>query len=346
MAWNRQVLDAGAPLWQLPFWRAFLQRPQLHVRYFVERDDGQLRSWVCVMEWGAPGYRVALVQDGPVDAVHPDRPVSDASVQALCAMLRSRGYVFVRFSHAARKLSSVSSLPAAVTGDLFPFFCRDVSELHVRLTDEETTLGGFQKHARYLIRRAGRRGYQVRSGNTEDLVDPVHQVILKTAARKGFRVPSRATLVALLREASAVEGVRLYLAQRADGEPVSAIVVGVDRSTWHYLFGGVDTERTGGVSPTTLLHWTAMCDAIRAGATVYNLGSASPPSIAQFKQSFCPVQVPPPVAVTVPLRPVATAAWRWGALPVLQRLWPSAQQARNRLWQRQHTGEPVTAGSA
>lgn len=345
-AWNQRVRDAGAPLWQLPFWKAYLERPGLGVRYFVEHVGHEARAWACVMEWGPPGYRLALVQDGPVDLADPRQAVSKNSVRSLCAVLRSAGFVFVRFSNTAPKLSPVSTLPSSVPRDFFPFFCRDVSDLHVPLADEERTLAGFQKHARYLIRRAGRRGYTVRSSDGDDLLDPVHQVILKTAVRKGFRVPSRATLAALLHEGSPIGGVRLYLAEGPAGDPVSAIVIGADHSTWHYLFGGVDTDRTGSVSPTTLLHWTAMRDAISTGATTYNLGSATPPSIAQFKQRFSPVTMPPPVAVTVPLRPAATAAWQWAALPMMQRLWPSAQRARYRLWQRHHSRGPVTAGSA
>jgi Acetyltransferase (GNAT) domain len=337
LTWNRHVRDGGAPLWQLPFWRAFVDRPGLSAHYFAEVDGtGTLLAWACVMEWGLGPYRVALVQDGPVSMVDPDAPVPAESARSLCAALRRQGYVFVRFLTSAETLPPAAALPDAVPGDLFPFFSRDVTELYVRLTDEEQTLGGFQRHARQHIRRADRKGYRVRGGGDE-LLEPVHRIIRMTALRKGFRVPSEETLAGLLHAGADVDGVRLYLAETPDGLPVSGIAVGADRFTTHYLFGGVDPDRTAGVSPTPLLHWTAMRDAIARGARAYNLGSAAPPSIAAFKEQFGPMRVPPPQAVTVALRPAAAAAWRWAALPVLTRLWPSAQRVRHRLWRRNQT---------
>ena len=345
LTWNRRVRDGGAPLWQLPFWRAFVDRPGLAAHYFAEVDDaGTPSAWACVMEWGLGPYRVALVQDGPVNLLDPEAPVPAGSVEELCATLRRHGYVFVRFLTAAETLPSAAALSGAVPGDLFPFFSRDVTELSVRLTDEEQTLAGFQRHARQHIRRADRKGYRIRSGGAE-LLEPVHRIIRMTALRKGFRVPSEDTLAGLLDAGADVEGVRLYLAETPDGQPVSGIAVGADRFTTHYLFGGVDPERVAGVSPTPLVHWTAMRDAIARGARAYNLGSAAPASIAAFKEQFGPVRVPPPEAVTVALRAAPAAAWRWGALPVLTRLWPSAQRVRHRLWRRNQAATSTTTAA-
>jgi hypothetical protein len=167
-----------------------------------------------------------------------------------------------------------------------------------------------------------------------------------TALRKDFRVPSQETLGALVAAGADVGGVRLYLALTPDGEPVSGIAVGADRFTWHYLFGGVDPDRTLGVSPTPLLHWTAMRDAIACGAVGYNLGAGAPASIAAFKEQFSPIRKPPPESVSVALRPAAVAAWRWGALPVLTTLWPMAQRLRKRLWRRNQTPTSTTAAVA
>jgi hypothetical protein len=346
LTWNRRVRDGGAPLWQLPFWRAFVDRPGLSAHYFAELDDaGALLGWACVMEWGVGPYRVALVQDGPVNLVDPGEPVPAESARGLCAALRRHGYVFVRFLTSSRTLPPAAALAGATAGDLFPFFSRDVTELYVRLVDEDATLAGFQRHARQHIRRAERKGYRIRSGGS-DLLEPVHRIIRMTALRKGFRVPSQETLAGLLNAGSDVAGVRLYLAETPDGKPVSGIAVGADRFTWHYLFGGVDPDRTLGVSPTPLLHWTAMRDAIAAGARAYNLGSAAPASIAAFKEQFGPMRVPPPEAVTVALRPAAAAAWRWAALPMLTRLWPSAQRVRHRLWRRHQATTPIAADTA
>ena len=333
MAYDEPVRAAGAPLWQLPFWRPFLQRPGLAVRYFAERDDsGALLAWACVLQWGPRAYRVALVQDGPVNLAHPDGPLPAESAHGLYAALRSSGFVFARFCTSPGTLPPQPGPFRGMDGDLFPFFSRDVVELHVPLTGEAATLAGFQRHARQHIKRAERRGYAVRSG--AELLDPVHRMIQMTALRKGFRVPSRETLAGLLDAGGASGGIRLYLAEDPDGRPVSAIVIGADRSTWHYLFGGVDPDRTAGVSPTPLLHWTAMRDAMAAGADAYNLGAGAPESIAAFKEQFRPARTPAPASMTVALRPAATAAWRWTALPVLTRLWPSAQRVRGRLWRR------------
>lgn len=334
--WSAQVRAGGAPLWQLPYWRAFLERPGLSVRYFAERDGDKLTGWAAVMQWGPRAYRVAMVQDGPVNLLDPDRPLSGASVRALCRTLRAHGYVFVRFLTSARTLPSVTGLPGATGGDLFPFFSRDVTELAVRLRGEPDTLAGFQRHTRTHIKRADRKGYRIVSGGAE-LLGPVHRMIRTTALRKGFRVPTEEVLGGLV----AAGGVRLYLAETPDGQPVSGIAVGTDRDTWHYLFGGVDPDRVAGVSPTPLLHWTAMRDAIAGGAHAYNLGAAAPASIAAFKEQFGPVRTPPPESVTVTLRPAAAALWRYGALPVLTRLWPSAQRVRHRLWRR-HQSTPTT----
>jgi Acetyltransferase (GNAT) domain len=346
MAYNERVRDAGAPLWQLPFWRAFLERPGLQVRYFAERDTGGgLLAWACVLQWGPRAYRVALVQDGPVNLVDHGGPVPVDSARGLYTALRAQGYKFVRFCTSPQTLPPAAGPAGAIPGDLFPFFSRDVTELHVRLTGVDETLAGFQRHARQHIRRAERRGYRVRSDG-DDLLDQVHRIIQMTALRKGFRVPSRETLAGLQAAGSASGGIRLYLAEDPDGQPVSAIVIGADRSTWHYLFGGVDPDRTAGVSPTPLLHWTAMCDAMAAGAGTYNLGADAPASIAAFKEQFRPIRTPRPETVSVTLRPAATAVWRWAALPVLTRLWPSAQRVRHRLWRRNENTTRVAARTA
>jgi GNAT acetyltransferase-like protein len=347
-AWNRPAHAAGAHLWQLPFWRGFLDRRGLRAQYFVDDRGGEATAWACVMRSGPPGYRFALVQDGPVSLSDPAGPVPEESVRRLCATLRSLGYVFVRFSNSAQQLTTVSAQPGAVGADFFPFFCRDASELHVTLADDEQkTLASFQWRARNAIKKATKAGYQVHSGRSDELLEQAHDLVLKTAVRKGFRVPSRETLEALYRESAAVDGVRFYVARRGDEDPVGAVVVGTDRSTWHYLFGGVDADRVSGeASPITLLHWTAMRDATREHAGFYNLGASMPVSIGQFKQRFRPVETAPPAAVTVPLRPVAVAAWRSVALPTFQTLWPAVQRARYRLWRRHQPSGSEAAPAA
>jgi hypothetical protein len=340
-AWAVRVYEAGAPLWQLPFWTAFLNRsgvrtaartpPMRRFRYLVEEERGRPRAWVCVMEVGVPGYRVALVQDGPVGLA---APVDAGTLEGLCAALRERGYVFVRFSNAADDLATVSSLRATAHGDLLPYFQKAGWELHVPLSaDPDDTLAGFTQRTRYAIRRAARESYKVMCTTTEAGLDEVYQMLAETAARKGFRAPpSPSILAALVREADPVGGIRIYQARRPDESLASTIVIATERSTWHYVWGGVDAENLRGWgSPTPLLHWAAMCDATSRGASWYNLGARTPASVEQFKRGFRPTDVAPQDTVSVALRPLATLAWRQVALPALQTLWPSVRGLRHRL---------------
>jgi hypothetical protein len=336
--WNQHLLAAGAPLWQLPFWKACIDRPGVRARYFLQGSPGRATAWACVVDCGLPGVQVGLVQDGPVNLAEPGRLVDTESLAALCAMCRSHGQLFVRFSHSEPSLATVGALPGAVARDFFPYFVRTRGwDLHVPLAgDEDELLERFQWRARNAIKRATKTGYEVISGTSDDVLRQAHRLFLGVAERKQFRMWSYPKLAAMVRESAVIDGARVYLARQPGSEPVSAILVVNDGVASHYLFGGVDpVGASGEVSPTTLLHWRAMQDAIHRGLSVYNLGSRAPASVGQFKQRFRPVEVPPPSSVTVVLRPLACAGWQNSVLPVSQQLWPTIARARLWLWQRQ-----------
>jgi GNAT acetyltransferase-like protein len=332
-AWNRPLYEAGVPLWQLPYWQAFLERRGVRTCYLVHREQGVPRAWACVPYSGGPGFRLGHVQDGPVNLDDAARPVPGPMVAELCALCRRRGFVFLRIRNDEHQLSSVRALPQATAGDLFPFFRRAGGpELAVPLVeDENEMLRGFDWRARNAIKRAERAGFEVLHGDSDELLDQAYDLLVTVARRKGFGIPPRPRLAETLRRAEDVDGARLYVARRPDGVPVAGIFVAGDRWTSHYICGATDPDRlTGSVSPAALVHWTAMRHAAHRGRTGYNLGELAPPSVGQFKRRFRPVEVPPSPAVTVGLRPVAVATWRHGALPTLRRAWPAIQRARFR----------------
>jgi hypothetical protein len=346
-AWNERLFRLGAPLWQMPYWRGFLERPGLRATYLVQQDHGEPRAWACVLDAGLPGFRLGQVQDGPVNLTDPAAPVPADAVTELCSVCRARGFVFLRFTNSDELLLSARRMPLAVAGDLFPFFRRTCSpELHVPLTtDDEEMLRHFQWRARNSIKRAVRAGYEVVDGTDDELLEQAHELIVTLAHRRRFRAPPKARLAEMLRQGGPVGGARVYVARRPDGVPVTAIVNAADRSTSNYLFGATEPARLDGqVSPATLVHWTAMRHAAQCGMRSYNLGDPGPPSVGRFKERFQPIEVPVPPAVTVGLRPVAFAGWRHALLPLFVELWPAVQRARFELWSRRNTGRTRYAG--
>ena len=117
LTWNRRVRDGGAHLWQLPFWRAFVDRPGLAAHYFAEVDDpGTPSAWACVMEWGLGPYRVALVQDGPVNLLDPEVPVPADSVEELCATLRRHARESLAAFKVPDRVYMLDEIPKTATG--------------------------------------------------------------------------------------------------------------------------------------------------------------------------------------------------------------------------------------
>lgn len=94
-----------------------------------------------------------------------------------------------------------------------------------------------------------------------------------TARRHGVPPPPRrffTELVARLAERGLARG---YLA--VEDRPVAGVVLWRSRRRWIHAFGGARADRLA-LRPNHLLLWTAIGDALRAGAEVFDLGRAAP----------------------------------------------------------------------
>jgi lipid II:glycine glycyltransferase (peptidoglycan interpeptide bridge formation enzyme) len=131
-------------------------------------------------------------------------------------------------------------------------------------------LAGMNQLWRRNIKRAAKAGVEVTCGDLADVAD-FHRLYTETARRDGFTPRPlgyfRQMLTAMLGEDP--DRIRLYLA-RHEGELVAATTwVRVGTHAW-YSYGASSSTRRE-VRGSNAVQWRMICDALDAGATVYDL---------------------------------------------------------------------------
>ncbi|HEX6534331.1 MAG TPA: GNAT family N-acetyltransferase [Gemmatimonadaceae bacterium] len=320
-AWSARLLGTGASLFQLPYWNEPLRRLRFSPAYLTWRDADRDLAWACVLRFGPPGARAALVQRGPVP-LEPGGALPARAAEGLARWARPRGIVFLRFTHERRELlDAVAALPGARAVNAFPWYREPHEALLVpQAGSDEELLARFQPLARRKIRKASAEGYRIECSPEPDALARVWPLFERLAARKGFSHRPLESFLELLRLARAHDGARVYTAWLG-GTPVEAILVVRDGAVAHYISGALDTGALGEhESPSALLHWRAMRDHARLGATAYDLGTRSG-EVYRFKRIFHPVEERYPAPVTLVTNRVVYAAWSATALRLRGERW-------------------------
>jgi hypothetical protein len=320
--WNGILLGTDASLFQFPYWNEPLRALHFRPQYLVYRQDQVDLAFVCVLELGLPGARVALAARGPVP-LGSEGVLPDAAVHALAEWSKGRGHLFLRLTHHREDLLRPwADLAGRLRPDPFPFYSEPQEELLVAQNASDADVAaGFQAVARRNLRRGQEAGYRIESDDTPELLARVWPLFETLSRRKNVRYRRCESFLTLLGLARAHDGARTFVAWLGD-RAVQAILVARDRSTAHYIAGALDTEAVGErESPSVLLHWVAMRHFAAAGTRYYDLGTRSG-QVYQFKRKFHPEyhHLPPPVVLVS--HPARFRCWSMLADSGVRRLWP------------------------
>lgn len=320
-AWTARLFEAGAPLYQLPYWNEPLRRVHFRPRYLVYGQGDSYLHYACILTLGVPGARVGLVQRGPVSLV-PGTTASAEVMTELVDWARRRGYVFLRFTHdCPEQMALLSQLSGAREIEPFPLY-RDVPEslLVDQSKDDEEALKRLHPDARNSLRRAKAAGYRIEASDSPGRLRTVWPLFEALAQRRGYSYRPCESFASLLQLAQPHQGARLYVAS-LDDRPVQALLVARSKKTAHLIISALDREAiTGRETPSILTHWQAMRDFSQLDTQAFDLGTRSGDAY-EFKRKFRPVERtnPPPVAII--LSPLRFQLWSTCALPYARRFW-------------------------
>ncbi|WP_460812218.1 lipid II:glycine glycyltransferase FemX [Nocardioides salsibiostraticola] len=138
---------------------------------------------------------------------------------------------------------------------------------------EEQILKGMNQQWRRNIKKSAKHGVEVSTGSTtdEDDLKAFHDLYVHTAKRDHF-TPRPLGYFRTMVEALSGESpdrIKLFFA-RHEGDLVAAtIAIRVGTHAW-YSYGASSTEKRD-VRGSNAIQWAMMCDALAAGATVYDL---------------------------------------------------------------------------
>jgi hypothetical protein len=331
--WNERLLSTGAAHFQFPYWTEPYRRLGFSIVYLECASDGRPYAYAAMLCVGVPGFRIGLIDQGPINLV--DGSVVDfESLQSLRKWACRHGFAFLRFTHFdAEVLDRVASVDGARRVNAFPFYGSKSTGLFVEMKeDEEELLASFQRVARRNIRDARKAGYEIRSSDSAEEFAKTWPLFESLAQRRGIRfyrpVQGWADLV---RRASEHDCVRLYTAHLA-GKIVEAIVIVRGSHCAEYILGAYDPDAAKDeTSPSCLLHWHAMRQAVAWGCRWYDLGPRTSPAIYQFKSKFRPVERIASPPVTLVTNRITYLLWSSVFLRVVLPLWPRIRALLARL---------------
>jgi hypothetical protein len=320
--WNKRLLETDASMFQYPYWNESLRRMRLRPHYLVHGSPAAPAAYVCVLITGVPGFRVGLIQRGPV-ALESGALLDPKWARDIGEWARRQSCAFLRFTHSddivLRTLSSVGACQAA---DPFPFYGDPAEELTVKLCEDESLLASFSQTARKQVRRASREGYEIRVEHKPEDFERVWPLIVGLGQRKRFSHRPLNSYLDLIRLGAAYGCTHLYTAY-LEASPVEAVLVCRDQKRAYGVVAALDVNATKGKhTPSFLLYLQAMQHLRSLGCATYCFGSKSG-TVYEFKSRFHPditVRSPP---TTMVVNKALFTLWTVGVLrllPALQRL--------------------------
>jgi hypothetical protein len=317
--WNKRLLETDASMFQYPYWNESLRRVRLHPRYLVHGSPSAPDAYVCVLTTGTRGFRIGLIQRGPVAL----KPCALLDLDWACDLREWAGgqsCVFLRFTHSDESiLRTLSSVGACQGVDPFPLYSDPAEELTVQLCEDESLLASFSQTARKQVRRASREGYEIRVENKLEDFERVWPLIVGLGQRKRFSHRPLASYLDLIRLGTDYGYTQLYTAYLG-ASPVEALLVCRDRKTAYGVVAALDVEAIKDKhTPSFLLYLRAMRHLWSLGCAKYCFGSKSG-NVFEFKSRFHPditVRSPP---MTMVINKTLFTLWTVGVLRMLPAL--------------------------
>jgi hypothetical protein len=331
--WNERLLSTAAAHLQFPYWNEPYRRLGFSTTYVECTLHGRSYAFAALLCVGVPGFRIGLIDQGPINLADGG-PVDSEALQSLRKWACRHGFVFLRFTHLdADVLDRIASVKDARRMNAFPFYGSKYAGMFVALKeDEEELLASFQRIARRNIRDARAVGYDIRVSDSADDFAKTWPLFESLTRRKGveFFRPLRGW-VELVQRASEHDCVRLYTAH-LHGKTVEAIVIARGGQCVEYILGAYEPDAAQDeTSPSCLLHWMAMRQAVTWGCKWYDLGPKSGPVIYQFKRKFRPEERDAPPPVTLVTNRFTFLLWSGLFLRVVRPFWPRIRALLARL---------------
>jgi hypothetical protein len=321
-SWNKRLLETDASIFQYPYWNESLRRLRLRPHHLVHGSPAAPGAYVCVLTTGVPGFRVGLIQRGPV-ALEPGALLDPEWVRDIREWAWRQRCIFLRFTHSDENiLRTLSSAGACQGVDPFPLYSDPAEELTVELCEDESLLASFSQTARKQVRRASREGYEIRVEHKPEDFERVWPLIVGLGQRKKFSHRPLASYFDLIRLGTDYGCTQLYTAYLG-ASPVEAVLVCRDRNTAYGVVAALDVDAIKGRhTPSFLLYLHAMHNLWSLGCAKYCFGSKSG-NVFEFKSRFHPqitVRSPP---MTMVVNKALFTLWTLGILrifPALRRL--------------------------
>lgn len=148
---------------------------------------------------------------------------------------------------------------------------RFVFRLDIKGKTEEEVFNNFHSKTRYNIRLATKKGVIIKEGTREDLKD-FYNIMVETGRRDDFVIRPLEYFEKMYDEL-APEHMKLLMAYHEDRPIAGIIPIMYGNKVWYLYGASSNTDRN--LMPNYLLQWTAIQDAIKRGADMYDFRGVS-----------------------------------------------------------------------
>lgn len=269
--------------------RVECDQPQLHLA--CEDDAGALHGVLpLVATRGLPGRIGGRLADRRLSSL-PRTPVGGplTSSQVATDLLLDAAAAHALAQHRSLQIKRPCDDLRWTTGGLKPAPWRDAYVLQLPADRAQLRFGSSRNDARvrWAVRHAEAAGVRVRTASPDDL-DRWYMLYLATMRRHVIPARPKRFFASIL--GTPDSGARLLVAERTGSGRARLIAGSVFVSTpasVAYAFNGVDRGHLD-ARPNDLLQWTAINDAVAAGATTYDLGEVTEDQsgLAEFKRKW------------------------------------------------------------
>ena len=161
---------------------------------------------------------------------------------------------------------------------------------HLNLTDTaaDQLLNSFSRDLRNDIRKRDETEFSIRTAGI-DAAKQTYQSVTARYREQGIQSPLSWEFVRDLFEALKGERARVYVAESAEGEFISGMIILYSNDTAYFWKGGAKTKDTS-VSPNSLLHWQVIEDILNdpelESIERYDLYTANNERLIDYKSRF------------------------------------------------------------
>ena len=258
-------------------------------KVIVEKLDDKSPTYMIVKN--AKRGRYLEIPGGPV-LDWDNRETLASAISKMSTIAKKHRCAFVRVRPQLLDTAENRALLKSLGGKVAPMHLAAEHTVILSLKkSEEELLAGMRRQTRYEVRRAGKLGIVVESGNSEELFREFHHVQSKTAERQHFVPPNLKTLLAE-REAFG-DNARIYVAKTANGEPIAYGLILIGNNEAEY-YEAASTDLNRKLPGAYALQWQVIRDLKNLGIKYYNLWGIAPPGqpnhryagVTTFKTGF------------------------------------------------------------